>query len=207
MKNKLRLFIIIPIALLGISVAICHFLISKDSSDIKNVKKEMQGIRFGKDTLEFIENVTLNINGTVEKGTNMSFLFTGELRISNLDYSKGNRSSLIYSKGFGQDGAQERGLINYPRNLIVNGKVIPAFATVHWVNTDIKLSYLILANYEDDCINSPAKDSKRVFQGNDIIVFPAADVKSALQLLKKHQIDKEIFRKASLEDYKLNETE
>ena len=201
--NKKYFVIFIIIASLILIIGVYYIANLGDNIQYGKIKKEMKGVRISKDTQELIENVTVSINGSIDKSKDM-FTFNGEVQLSNLEHSKGNNSLLVYSNGYGKDDLEKRGIISYVRNIVVNGKAVPDFAKVNWVNTDSKFSYLVLANYEDDCINSPYEDSIRIFQGNDIIVFPAEDAESAIKLIKEHQINQEIFLKTSLEDYGLN---
>lgn len=179
------------------------FIFSNRDRNVDKIKKELQGVRISKDTKEVIENVTVKVNGSLSKATN-TFIFNGTLSLSNLQHSKDNDSTLVYGMDSDENGLKERGIISYPRNIMENGKVVSDFAMVHWVNTDSKLSYLVIANYEGDCINNPPEDSKLVYQGNDILVFPAKDAQEALKIIEEHQIDQKIFQITTLEDYKHN---
>lgn len=182
-----------------------YFTLVVNNNNTNIIEKEIQGIRLSKDTLEILEKVTLNINGSIEKYDN-GFSFEGELYISNLEYTKGKNILLIYDKRYGENRFIDSGIISYDRNIIVNDKVIPDFATVHWVNTDLNLSHLVMANY-DDCINNPSEDSIRVYSGNDILVFPATDTETALKVIKELKIDQGIFKKRSFEDNINNSSE
>lgn len=195
-KKYYTIFIIITSLVLIIGA---YYIAYSDNSMQNNkIRKEMQGVRISKDTQEFIENVTVFINGSIDRNSDV-FTFKGEIYLSNLEHSKGKNSLLVYSSGYGKNGLEKRGIISYVRNIEVNGKVIPDYVMVNWVNTDSRFTYLVLANYEDDSINTSSENSNGVFQGNDIIVFPAKDAESALKLIKEHQINQEIFLKTSLE--------
>lgn len=61
------------------------------------------------------------------------------------------------------------------------------------VYTDSNLSYLILANYDDDAIHHPSEDSIKASKEDDILVFPETDASSALALINELQIDPQIF--------------
>lgn len=103
MKKK-PYFILIIIAILFIIVTIIITIFKKDTNKIT---KELQGVKISRDSLEVIENVTIKINGIMdenESNNGFRFIFTGKLHLSNLDYSDGNHSLLIYSKGYGEDG-------------------------------------------------------------------------------------------------------
>lgn len=198
-NKKKNLIIIISLVLV---IGVYYFTFLNDNKQTYKICKEMQGVRFNKDTHEFLENVSVSINGRIDKSSDNRFTFQGEIHLSNLEHSKVNNSLLVYSNVFDKNGHEGRGIITYIRNIIVNGKAIPDYAMVNWVNTDPHFSYLILANYEDDCINNPSEDSIQVYQGNDILVFPAKDVESALKLMKGYNINQDIFRKTSSKDDK-----
>lgn len=200
MNNKRILKIYIIIISLLLVIGINYFVFFNDNKQTNKICKEMQGVRFSKDTHKFIENVSVFINGRMEKSSANRFTFQGEIYLSNLEHSKVNDSLLVYGNVFEKKRLEGRGIITYVRNIIVNGNVNPDFAMVNWVNTDSNFSYLILADYEDDCINNPSGDSIQVYQGNDILVFPAKDVESALKLMKRYNINQDIFRKTSSED-------
>lgn len=192
MNKKIILILILITSMILITGAL-FFIFFKHTNKIE---KKMQGVIISKDSLEFIEHVTITIHGNIEKN-DAGFTFIGELYLSNLEYSKGKNSLLLYNKGYDVNNT-ENGIISYVRNIIVNGNAIPDYATIHWVNTDLDFSYLILANYEEDCINNPSEDSIKVYNGNDILVFPATDAEAALKLIKEHQINQEIFQKTSV---------
>lgn len=48
-------------------------------------------------------------------------------------------------------------------------------------------------------------DTELIYNGTDIMVFPADDAKSALKILEEHQVDNDIFTKTTLIDNKLIE--
>jgi hypothetical protein len=108
---------------------------------------------------------------------------------------------LTYSNGFGEGGLEKRGTISYDRNIRKQGKIYPDFAMAFWVNTDSDFSYLVIANYEEDCINKASEDSIKVFNGDDILIFPATDAESALKLLGENNVNKDIYKKTTFEEY------
>ncbi len=195
-KNLLFLILIITITLI---IGTLFYAFLDKNKYINKIEKEMQGVRISKDTLEVQENVTLIINGNIEK-YNDGFTFMGELFISNLEYLKGITSFLVYNKSHTENEIIEGGIISYVRNVMVNNRAIPDYATIHWVNTDSNFSYMVLANFDDDCINNSFENSTRVYNGNDILVFPATDTESALKLLKELEINKKVFQKSTIED-------
>lgn len=167
-----------------------------------NIKKEMQGVRINKDTGEVLESLTVTIDGNINIWENsLSFSFDGNLSLSNLNHSKETNASLIYSNGFGKGGLEQRGNLSYQRNISKQGKIIPDIAMAFWVNTDSDFSYLVIANYEEDCINSSSDDSVKVFNSDDILIFPATDAVSALKILGENNVNKDIYMKTLFEDY------
>jgi hypothetical protein len=198
MKKK---HIIILAIVFFVSIILTMLIIYKlNNTNIKKIEKNLIGVRISKSSLEVLEEVTVNIDGYISKSDN-GFSFTGDLQFSNLEFSKSDIGTLIYGKAFGEDGLENRGIINYFRNILKDGIVKGDVATVHWVETDYNLSYLVLTNYDDDSINNPPNDSVKEYNGNDILVFPATDVASALALIEEHKINQKIFLETSIEDY------
>ena len=202
MKKKILTILLILISMALIIGVFFFVFFDKNEHTIK-IKKELHGVKINKATLEIIENISVIINGNINK-IDDGFTFTGDLYLSNLEYTKDNSGLLVHSKGYGKDGFKQRGTISYSRNIRLNGKVIPDYAMLHWVDTDSNFSYMVIANYDEDCINNTDKDSLRVYQGNDILVFPATNAETAIKLIQELQIDKEIFQKTSAEEYGIN---
>lgn len=71
----------------------------------------------------------------------------------------------------------------------------------HWVDMDLDFSYFVIGNYEDNYITNGEDNTKRIFNGTDLMVFPANDSESALKIIEDHQVDREIFKISTKEDY------
>lgn len=192
-----RTFIITSILSIAVIIFILIFVLNRDNNTYK-IKKEMQGVRISKDTLEVIEDVSIVINGRMNIDDN-GFTFMGKMNISSLEYSNVDDSVMHYYIGNFEDGQKEKGLISYVRNIKKDGVYIPDVASINWVNTDSKFSYLILSNYDDDCIYNSSDNTLLTYQGNDILIFPATDAEAALKLMEEHQINQQIFKKTSLD--------
>lgn len=198
-KNKKLVFI----SVIVIIAIVCVIFLFKSRFENK-VKKIMEGVIISKETGEVLEHVTVSINGDLINKQDSS-VFQGEFSISNLEYTKTKDALLSYSVGYGEDGWNKRGILMHPTFIWKGGKLHPYHARAHWVEMDLEFSYLVLANYEEDGIYDDTGDMELIFNGTDIIVFPAYDTASALKILEEHQIDKDIFKKTSLIDNKLIE--
>lgn len=196
-RRILGIFLAFTIAIILGAFYMMMVSVNKNSNDIKKV---MQGVRISKDTGEVLENLSVSIDGSITRLAN-SFSFNGNLSLSNLEHSKEELASFIYGNGFGAGGLESRGNISYARNIRKQGKVIPDFAMAFWVNTDPDFSYLVISNYDEDCIDNSPEDTVKVFNSDDILIFPAADADSALRLLEEHKVSKDIYIKTSFEDY------
>lgn len=198
MKKKYTIIITIVFSLF---IIITTLIIYKSiNNDTKRIDKKFTGVRISKDSLEVLDTITINIDGYIAKSSN-GFTFTGDLQLSNLEFSKDSIGTLIYTNGFGEDRSTKRGIINYFRNILKDGVVSADVATINWVETDYNLSYLVLANYDDDLINDPPNDSVKDYSGNDILVFPATDIASASAVIEEYKINQKIFLETSQEDY------
>lgn len=200
MKKKSILILIVTISVL---VIVAVLLINKFNNKDTRIGKKLSGVRISKNSLEVLETLTANIDGYITKSSNgFGFSFTGDLQFSNLEFSKDSHGTLIYTNGFGEDGLIKRGIINYFRSILTDGVIYPDVATIQWVETDFNLSYLIITDYDGDLINDSPNNSIKEYNGNDILVFPATDIASALALIEEYQIDQKIFLETTMEDYK-----
>lgn len=200
-KNKIFLLIAIIILVIVLATSIAFLLILKDAN---KVKKTMNGVIISKDTGEVLEQVSVTINVKTNNSKDMQ-IFLGEIKISNMEYTQSKHAFLSYSVGYGEDGWDKRGVLTHPTFIWKENKLIPYHAMTYWVDMDPKFSYLVLANYEEDGIYHDTGDTELIFNGTDIMVFPADDAASALKILEEHQIDKGIYTKTSLIDNKLIE--
>ncbi len=195
-QRILGIFLAFTIAI--ILGAVYMLVLGNKNSDA--IQKEMHGVRISKSTGEVLEDVTVSIDGDIHQ-LNNDFSFNGNLSLSNLEHSKKAQASLTYSNGFGEGGLEQRGNLSYDRNIRKQGEIYPDFAMAYWVNTDSDFSYLVIANYEEDCINKASEDSIKVFNGDDILIFPATDAESALKLLGENNVNKDIYKKTTFEEY------
>jgi hypothetical protein len=198
-KIKLLLFIVTVIVVI-ILITIVFIINSKYNNQ---VKRTMEGVIISKDTGEVLEQVSVTINVKLEHNDTNTQVYHGEISISNMEYTQSKDAILRYSVGYGEDGWDKRGNLLHPTYIWEENKLLPHHAMTYWVEMDPKFSYLVLANYEEDGINHDTGDTELIYNGTDIMVFPAGDSASALKILEEHQIDKSIFLKTELIDNKV----
>ena len=199
-KIKLLLFIVTVIVVIILITSIVFIINSKYNNQ---VKRTMEGVIISKDTGEVLEQVSVTINVKLDYNDKNSQNYRGEIAISNMEYTQSKDAFLSYSVGYGEEGWDKRGMLLHPTYIWKENKLQPHHAITHWVEMDPKFSYLILANYEEDGINHDTGDTELIYNGTDIMVFPAGDSASALKILEEHQIDKSIFIKTELIDNKV----
>lgn len=182
-KGKTGRISMLPIVIIIIIGVIIVGIIQNNETVIR---KELQGVRLNKETLSFVDNVSLTIDVKVmdeENGLTMS----GKMQFSNLDYTTNNNGTLIYRKGYGEQKKESWGVINYIRNIQVGNKVVPDLVTLSDVETDDALSYMIVGRYDTDKIHGDSSNTDH--QGDDILVFPASDVETALNIIEENQVN------------------
>ena len=202
MSKKNKIFLLINTAIIVI-ILITFIVFLLNSKDTNKVKKIMEGVIISKVTGEVLEQVSVTINVKLDHNDTNTQVYHGEISISNMEYTQSKDAILRYSVGYGEDGWDKRGNLLHPTYIWEENKLLPHHAMTYWVEMDPKFSYLVLANYEEDGINHDTGDTELIYNGTDIMVFPAGDSASALKILEEHQIDKSIFIKTELIDNKV----
>ncbi|MDF2800993.1 MAG: hypothetical protein K0S61_896 [Anaerocolumna sp.] len=202
MSKKIKIFLFINTIIIVI-ILITFIVFLLNSKYTNKVKKTMEGVIISKDTGEVQEQVSVTINVKLDVNDKDTQVFRGEILISNKEYTQSKNAFLSYSVGYGEDGWDKRGVLIHPTYIWKEDKLQPHHAMTHWVEMDPQFSYLVLANYEEDGIHHDSGDTELIYNGTDIIVFPADDAASALKILEEHQVDKSIFTKTAFIDNKL----
>lgn len=160
----------------------------------KHIQQTMNGIILNKETKKMVGKTSITID-VRRKRSSGGFSYQGRMEIQHLNYSKENEVIFSYS--------EETKMIQsarYFRSIKKEGSYVTHTDLLNLSIADPDLSKFVITDYNEDSILDSEGNDTLIYNGEDIMVFPAETEQEALEILEGFSEYQDLY-KVTTRDY------